>query len=140
MTVPHVHTGYERNSELDMAGRFVPIMDLRQDDDNGNSHTSDIPLQLFAGANVASVNSASVFDTVSDRGTSLTLIVSPYVPSGFTSSSVPSGKCSSGYTTSTRSFECSARNGSTCSASSTKRTSRNLRQLRGKSCQCFGKK
>ena len=46
-------TGYEPNSELDMAGRFVPTVDLTQDDEDRNSHTSEIQLHLLASANVA---------------------------------------------------------------------------------------
>ena len=43
-----------------MAGRFVPIVDLAQEDENRNSHMSDIPLQLPASAHVASHNSALI--------------------------------------------------------------------------------
>ena len=43
-----------------MAGRFVPIVDLTHDDEDENSHMSDIPLQLPESAGVASQNSASV--------------------------------------------------------------------------------
>ena len=43
-----------------MAGRFVPIVDLTHDDEDENSHMSDIPLQLPEGEGVASKNSASV--------------------------------------------------------------------------------
>ena len=53
-------TGCEPNSELDMAGRFVLIVDLTQDDGDGNGHMSDFSLQLPASANVASNNPALV--------------------------------------------------------------------------------
>ena len=43
-----------------MFGMFVPIVDFTQNDEEGNSHMSDIPLQLPARANVASDNSALV--------------------------------------------------------------------------------
>ena len=43
-----------------MTGQFVPIVDLSQDDEDGNSHMSDIPLQLPATANVAPNNFALV--------------------------------------------------------------------------------
>ena len=48
------HTGYEPKSEIDMAGRFVPTVDLTHDDEDNNSHMSDIPLQRPARANVIS--------------------------------------------------------------------------------------
>ena len=35
-----------------MAGRFVPIVDLTHDDEDANSHMSDIALQLPASAHV----------------------------------------------------------------------------------------
>ena len=60
MNFPQSNTGYEPNSELDMFGMFVPIVDFTQNDEDGNSHMSDIPLQLPARANVASDNSALV--------------------------------------------------------------------------------
>ena len=60
MNIPHTNTGYESNSELDVAGRFVPIVYLIQDDGDGNSQMSDTPLQLPASANVAPDNSALV--------------------------------------------------------------------------------
>ena len=40
--------------------RFVPVADLTHDDDDSHSHMSDIPLQLCAGGNAASNNSALV--------------------------------------------------------------------------------
>ena len=43
-----------------MAGRFVPIVDVTYDGDDTSSHMSDIPSQLPAGANVASITSALV--------------------------------------------------------------------------------
>ena len=47
MTIHHANTGYdEPNSEMDVSGRFVPIVDLSHDDDDTNSHLSDIALQL----------------------------------------------------------------------------------------------
>ena len=52
MTVLHSNTGYEPNSETDMSGRFVAIVDITHDDDEANSHMSDIPLQLLASAHV----------------------------------------------------------------------------------------
>ena len=54
MNSPHTDRGHEPNSELGMAGRFIPIVDLSQNDEEGNSHVSDIPLQLPTSANVAS--------------------------------------------------------------------------------------
>ena len=46
MITPHTNTGYEPNSELDMAGRFVPIVDLTQDDEEreGNFHVVRHPV------------------------------------------------------------------------------------------------
>ena len=43
MTIPQKHTAYEPNSELDMARRFVPLVDLTHDDQDRNSHMSDDP-------------------------------------------------------------------------------------------------
>ena len=37
-----------------MIGRFVPMVDSTHDDDDTNSHMSDIPLQLPESANVSS--------------------------------------------------------------------------------------
>ena len=42
MTIPQSSTGYELHSDLDMAGWCVPMLDLTQEDDDGNSHMSDI--------------------------------------------------------------------------------------------------
>ena len=42
MTIHHSNTGYEPNSEMDMSGRFVPIVELTHDDDDANSHMSPI--------------------------------------------------------------------------------------------------
>ena len=58
--MPDTNTGYEPDSELDMAGRFVPVVDLTHDDEDKYSHMSNIPLQLPASANVPSNNQASV--------------------------------------------------------------------------------
>ena len=60
MKVQHSNTSYEPNSEMDMSGRFVPQVDLTDDDDDADSHMSDIPLQLPASAHVSSNNSALV--------------------------------------------------------------------------------
>ena len=69
-------------------------------------------------------------DTVSDRGTFF------QITGGFTSRSWTSRNWSNGHTTSTRSSECSARNGSMCFASSTRRIARchstTGQRLRGK--------
>ena len=46
---PQSNTGYEPNSEIDVAGSFVPILDLPHDDGDTNSHMSLIPLQLLRG-------------------------------------------------------------------------------------------
>ena len=43
-----------------MVGRFVPVIDLTQDDEDRNSSLSDFPWQLSARANVASNNSSLV--------------------------------------------------------------------------------
>ena len=92
MNIPHTHTGYEPNSEIDTGGRFVLIVAVTHDDEDGHSRMSDMPLQLRASANVASFHSASVtfsqaegdphaecskspFDT--DRGKALATTVSP---------------------------------------------------------------
>ena len=49
------------NSKMGTSGaRCVPIVDLTHDDDDTNSHMSDIPLQLPASAHVPSKNSALV--------------------------------------------------------------------------------
>ena len=58
--MPDTNTGYEPDSELDMAGRFVPVVDLTHDDEDKYSHMSDIPLQLPASANVPPDDQASV--------------------------------------------------------------------------------
>ena len=135
------NTGDEPNGELDMAGWFVPIGDLTRDDEDRHSHMSDIPLRLPASAYFPSSNSALVtfsqpegdpmrnvrsLHPISsqERGESLATTASHYAPSEFTCSSLTSRNCSTGYTTSTRSSECSARRGSTCSASSTRIISR----------------
>ena len=44
---------YEPKSEIDMAGRFVPIVDSTHDDEDNKSHMSDIPLQRPARGNVS---------------------------------------------------------------------------------------
>ena len=82
MTIPQSSTGSKFHSDLDMAGRCVPMLDLTQEDEDGSSHMSDIQLQLPASAKVASNNYALVMlsqaegdlmrnapsDTVSDGG------------------------------------------------------------------------
>ena len=60
LTTPQSNTGYEPNSELDMAGKFVSIENLRQDDEDRNCHMADVPLQIPASASVALKNSALV--------------------------------------------------------------------------------
>ena len=79
-----------------MAGRFVPTVDSRHDDEDNNSHMSDIPLQRPTDTNVSSDTSASVTfsqiegdldaefskspsDTESDQGRSLANTVSQYI-------------------------------------------------------------
>ena len=52
------NTRYEPSSELDMAGKCVPIVDLTHDDEDTHSHMFDVPLQLPASANAASNYSA----------------------------------------------------------------------------------
>ena len=52
--IPQTNTGYEPNSELVMAGRFVPIVDWTQDDKDANSLMFDVPLQLPVSAYAAS--------------------------------------------------------------------------------------
>ena len=58
MNIPQSNAGYEPNSELNMAGWFVPTVNCTNDDDGTCSHMSDIPLQLPASANASSENSA----------------------------------------------------------------------------------
>ena len=87
-----------------MAGRFVLIVDLTHDDQDGNSHMSDktvaasseckcfiwhfcIGTVLTSWGRFHAECSKSLSDTVSDRSKTLTIAVSLYVPSGFTSSS-----------------------------------------------------
>ena len=49
------------NSQVGTSGaRFVPIVDLTRDDDDTQSHVSDIPLQLPASAHFPSNGSALV--------------------------------------------------------------------------------
>ena len=133
LTIDHSSAACEPdaiNKEMDMSGRFVPMVDSTHDDDDTNSHMSDIPLQLPESANVSSnitswerphaKCSQSQSDTESDWGKSLANTVSCYISSKCTCSSWTSRSCPLGYTTSTRSSERSARNGSTCSAPSTK--------------------
>ena len=60
MTIPQSHTGYEPNSEFDMAGRFVPIVELTHNDEDTNSLMSDVPLQLPASAHSAMVTFSQV--------------------------------------------------------------------------------
>ena len=43
MTIHHSSTGFERNSEIAMTGRFVPTVDVTRDDEDTSSHVSDIP-------------------------------------------------------------------------------------------------
>ena len=113
---------------------------LTHDDEDGISHMSVILWQLPASANAASNNSGlvtfspaegdfmryvpSLHPIPSQTGVNtLAVKVSQFVP-GFTSSSWTSRNCSIGNATSTRSSERSARNGSTCFASSTRIISR----------------
>ena len=125
MNIPHINTGHEPNSELDMAGWCVPVVDLTRDTDHTNSQMSDIPLQLPASANVAYNTSALV--TLSEAEGDLTRdapglhplpsqtrvnpwqLVSQCVPSGFTGSYCTSRNCSIGYTTSKRRVESARR-------------------------------
>ena len=62
LTIPHTNTSYKpnSNSEMDMCGKFLVTVVLTRDDDDTNSHVSDIPLSLPAIAHVASDNSALV--------------------------------------------------------------------------------
>ena len=113
------------------------MVDSTHNDDDTNSHMSDIPLQLPARANVSSnisalvpfsqavadtvlIPSQSSSDTVSDRSESLAITVSCYKSSKCTCSSRTSRSCSTGHTMSTRSSVRSARNGSTCSTPTTR--------------------
>ena len=59
-TIHHSNTGYQPDSEMDMSGRFVPMVDLTHDDDGTNVHMSEIPLQLPASAHASPYNSAVV--------------------------------------------------------------------------------
>ena len=126
MNVPNANTGYEHHNELDMAGRFVPIEDLTRDDEDGNSHVSDIPLRLPASANAASRNSAletfshaegdhmrnvpCLHPTPNQTGANPGQLVSRYISPKCTCSSRTSRSCSADYRTSTRSSVRSARN------------------------------
>ena len=136
-----------------MAGRS-------QDDEDGNSRVSDTPLQLPASAGVSSDTSAWVTFSQAEsdlmrNAPSLYPIpsqigVNPWqlhFPSTFpqgTPAVLGQRDCQIDYTTSTRSSECSARNGLTCFVSSTRRTSRCHSSTRSgcaaKSSQRFGKK
>ena len=60
MSIPQSTTGYEPKSELDVAGGSDPLVDSTQDDEDGKSLMSDIPLQLPASASVASHHSALI--------------------------------------------------------------------------------
>ena len=68
--MPHTNTGHQptTNSEMDMSGWFVPIVDVTNDDDDTNSHRSDIPLQLPASANVSSCDCVQDYAEVVARG------------------------------------------------------------------------
>ena len=69
MTIHHSNKGYETNTinrEMDMSRSFFPKVDLTRDDDDANSHMSDIPLLLLASANDSSNKSALV--TLSQAG------------------------------------------------------------------------
>ena len=83
-------------------------------------------------------------DTKSDWGKSLALTVSQNITSRFTCSSWTSRNCSIITQRARRSFERSARNGSTCPSSSTRRISRCHSAIRSGCeatyCQCSGKK
>ena len=141
-----------------MAGWFVPIVDITHDDQDTTCHMSDIPLQLAAIAHVASHKSASV--TFSQAESDPTQNAHSLHSKPTQTRIIPSqSQCpltcppcvyltstnvSISHTTSTSSSECSARNGSMCCASSTRRISRCHSSIRGGCeaifCQCFGKK
>ena len=55
---------YEPKSVIDMAGRFVPTVDSTHDDEDNNSHLSDIPLQRPARENVSSNSASETFSQV----------------------------------------------------------------------------
>ena len=68
MALLQTYTGYEpnvsistANGEMNTSGaRFVAMVDLTHDDDDTNSHMSNIPLELPASANMSSNSSALV--------------------------------------------------------------------------------
>ena len=129
LTIPQPNTGSEPNREHDMAGRFVPMVGFTQDDEGRNSHLSDIPLQLPSSATVAFDDSSSVTflmrNVPSLHPIPSRTRVNPWQSqcpstSVFTCGSWTLRNCSIGNTTSTKSSECSARNGWTCYASSTR--------------------
>ena len=100
--------GDEPNSEPDVAGRFVLVVDLAQDAGHRHSHMSEIPLLLPASAHVASNSYASVTfsqaegahaecskspsDTLPDWCKYLAITVSQNTPSKCTRSSWPWAK------------------------------------------------
>ena len=85
MTLRDTSTGYEPNvsingvkSEMGTSGaRFVPTVDLTRDDDDTNSHMSDVPLQLPVSAHVLVTFAQSLTDTKSDRCKSLAITKIP---------------------------------------------------------------
>ena len=122
---------------MDMSGRFVPMVDLKNEDGDTYSSVSDIPLQRVQmfhitilhrsrshelGATPCGMFQVSIRHQIRP-GKSFAITVSQCVHSRFTCSSWTSRNCSSGYTTSTRGSEWSACNGSTSFASSTIRNS-----------------
>ena len=60
MTNPQSTTNREPNNVLDMAGQFIPTTDVTHDDEDTNSHASDITLQRPAKASDASRDSLLV--------------------------------------------------------------------------------
>ena len=60
MHLQQSNTRYEPNSEFDMAGRFVPKVDVTHDDEDTKFSHADFPLQLPASANAAFENWALV--------------------------------------------------------------------------------
>ena len=86
MNIAESNTGYEPNSEFDMAGRFVPMVDLTRDDEDSNSHISDIPLHLVASDNSAWVTFSQAEGDLMRNVPSLHLVPTQ-TGVGFTSSS-----------------------------------------------------
>ena len=88
MTIPHTNTDYEPNSETDMSGRFVPIVDLTQEDADGDSHLSsnNVSLVTFSQADgdLHAESAKSPSDTKSDWSKPLAITVSQCKFSWFT--------------------------------------------------------